>query len=353
MTRGLTQGRATYPRTVDAEAAESLLDLAELAGPGLQGLDRKPLLAQLEERYDDLTAAMQWFLEQGRTDEAMRLARSLATFWMATRRLDEGSEWFDRVLGSPGGEDVGRGRAYVEAGLLAFWRGDDDQASTLHGLALEVGRRVGEPTVTALALTGLARIALRSDVAEARRLCREALVVTEATADPVGRSNAIHVLGVAAQMAGDLVEARELMTERMALARELGSYGGLAGEAANLSIVERQLGNLERADVLAREALAIAQRREDEWLFPYVLSALAAVATDRGELERAATLVGAAEAMMEAQGAAWPPDERLHYERTVARLTDGMGSAEFERVRAAGRSLAAREAVDLALAEAG
>jgi tetratricopeptide (TPR) repeat protein len=334
---------------MDARAAEPLLELAETAGPGLAGLDRKAQFQQLEDRHDDLLAAMQWFLEEGRTDEAMRLAGALAPFWMATKRLDEGCEWFDRVLGSPGGEETNRGLACFEAGLLEFWRGDDDRAATLHDRALEIGRRIGEPTVTAVALTGLARIGLRSDISEARRLCREALLVTEGTTDRRGRSNAVHVLGVAAQMSGDLLEARELMTERMALARELGSYAGVASEAGNLSMVERQLGNLERADELAREALEIARQREDEWLFPYALNGLAAVAAERGELERAATLVGAAEAMMEAQGAAWPPDERPHYDRTVAKLADAMGSAEFERVRAAGQSLASHEAVELAL----
>jgi tetratricopeptide (TPR) repeat protein len=337
---------------VDARAAESLLELGETAGQGLPGLDRKALFAQLEERYDDLLAAMEWFLDQGRTDEAIRVARSLSGFWTATGRVDEGTEWFDRVLGSPGGEDVSRGRAYFDAGLLAFWKGDDDRAATLHGQALEIGRGIGDPTVTAMALTGLARIALRSDVAEARRLCQEALAVTEGTGDRLGRSNAVHVLGVAAQMAGDLLEAREYMTERMALARELGSYAGIASEAGNLSMVERQLGNLERADALAREALEIARQREDEWLFPYALNGLAAVAAERGEYERAATLVGAAEAMMEAQGTAWPPDERPHYERTVAKLADGMGPGEFERVRVAGRAMGSTEAVEYALAPA-
>src|SRR5207244_12658979 len=122
------------------------------------------------------------------------------------------------------------------------------------------------------------RIALRSNIAEARELCREALAVVDGTDDPRGRSSAVHVLGVAAQMAGDLVEARELMTERMALARALGSYAGVASEAANLSTVERQLGNLQRADALAREALELAQQRHDEGLFPCGLTRLLALA---------------------------------------------------------------------------
>jgi tetratricopeptide (TPR) repeat protein len=334
---------------VDARAAEALLGLAERAGPGLKGLDRKALFEQLEERHDDLLAAIEWFVEHGRTDAALSLARSLAPFWTATRRLDEGAECFDRVLRAPGGDDANRGRACVEAGLIRFWKGEDDRASAFHDRALEIGRRLGDATVSALALAGMARVALRTDVAAARWLCREALARSEGAADPSGRSSAIHVLGVAAQMAGDLAEARGWMTQRIALARQMGSFAAVSMEASNLSVVERQLGNLARADVLAREALGIFGQREDEWAYPYGLNSLAAVAAERGESERAATLIGAAEAMVEAQGAAWPPDERVHYEATVAAVGAAMGSETFERARSAGRSMSSAEAIDYAL----
>ena len=69
------------------------------------------------------------------------------------------------------------------------------------------------------ALGGLARVALRTDVAEGRRLAREALAVSEGAADEAGRSNALHLLGVGAQIAGDLSEARDWMTQRLALVR--------------------------------------------------------------------------------------------------------------------------------------
>lgn len=140
------------------------------------------------------------------------------------------------------------------------------------------------------------------------------------------------------------------MTERMALARELGQYGGIAAEAANLAMVEHQLGNLDQADALARQALEIASQRDDEWMFPYLLSRLAAVAVDRGDPERAATLIGAAEAMMTAQGAAWPPNERPHYEQTITTLSGVMGAADFEKARLDGSKLPAHEAVKAALA---
>lgn len=201
----------------------------------------------------------------------------------------------------------------------------------------------------ALALCGLARIALRSDVAEARRLCHGALAALDGTADRLARSSAIHVLGVAAQMAGDLHEARGLMRERITLAREMGSYAGVNMEASNLSMMERQLGNLEQADALAREALDIFWKRQDHWALPYGLNSLSAVARDRGQLERAATMIGAAEAMVEAQGAAWPPDERQHYEQTVAALSEAMSPDLLGRARSRGRSMSASEAVAFAL----
>jgi non-specific serine/threonine protein kinase len=159
----------------------------------------------------------------------------------------------------------------------------------------------------------------------------------------------MHLLGVGAQIAGDLPEARHWMSQRLALVRELGQEGMVSSEASNLSMVERQLGNLDRAEGLVREALEIAVRRGDEFMKPFALAGLAAIATDRGEFSRAATLVGAAEALMEAQGAAWPPDERPHYERMLATLPGAMGPAEFERARTSGHAMTTGEAVDMAL----
>src|SRR5262245_53182143 len=342
-------------RNVDAQAAESLLKLAEQAGPGLRGVDANALFAQLEHKYDDLLAALGWFIDNGRTDDALRLAIALAPVWMAHKRLDEGLAWFDKALAAPGGNDITRGNAYFQAGLLAFWPGYDERASELHGKALAIGRQTGDPTVTALALTGLARLALRSgnaaDIKEARWLCREAMTITEGTPGSPGRSNAMHVLGVAAQMAGDFDEAREFMTKRIALAREAGNLATVSSEAGNLSMVERQVGNLDEAEALAREALEIDFRRGDEWAMPYKISGIAAVWTDRGDFDRAATLVGAAEAMMEREKADWPPDERPHYERMLTRLPRALGEKEFERVRAKGRELSNVDAVAFALAD--
>ena len=201
----------------------------------------------------------------------------------------------------------------------------------------------------ALALAGLARTALRTDIEEARRLCREALSVTEGTDDVAGRSSAMHVLGVAAQIAGDFIEAQSMMSRRIGLARERGDFLTVSSEAGNLSMVERQLGNLDRAEALVREAMDIAYQRGDEIMTGWLMNGLAAVARDRGDHRRAATIIGAADAAMEAAGGAWPPDELVHYNETVATLTQKMGRDEFERVRALGHAMTLSQAARYAL----
>ena len=148
----------------------------------------------------------------------------------------------------------------------------------------------------------------------------------------------MHVLGVAAQMAGDLREAREVMSARIALGREQGNFGTISSEAGNLSMVERQLGNLDEAEALAREALEIDCRRGDELAIPWKINGLAAVAADRAQFDRAATLIGAADATMETGGGKWPPDELQHYERTTAVLTEAMDREAFEQARGVGRA---------------
>jgi hypothetical protein len=334
---------------MDARAAESLLSLAEEASPRLRGPGAKAALQQLESKHSDLLAALQWFVDHERTDEALRLANALYRFWITQQRFDEGALWFDRVLGSPAGETRLRGLAFINAGFMPFWLGQDDGAAAHFGRGLEIGRQLGDPPMISQALGGLARVALRTDVAEGRRLAREALAVSEGAADEPGRSNALHLLGVGAQIAGDLQEARDWMTQRLALVRATGNELLIASEASNLSMVERQLVNLDTAEALAREALEICERIGDQFTKPFAISGLAAIATDRREFERAATLVGAAEAIMEAQHMAWPPDERPHYERMLAVLPEAMGSAEFDRARAVGGAMTSSEVVNFAL----
>ena len=337
---------------MDERTAVDLLAVVEEAAPRLTGPGADVSLATLDARYDAIVDAIDWFVDAGRADEALRLASAMYRYWITQDRFDDAARVFDRVLASGQGEAALRGRALLAAGFMPFWTGDDERASVLFADALAIGRDLADAPLTSQALGGLARVALRTDVGEARRLAREALDVSVAADDEAGRSNALHLLGVGAQVAGDLPEAQTWMTERLALVRRQGNDFLVASEAGNLSMVERQLGDLDTAESLAREALAICRRIGDRFTPPFLFSGLAAIALERGELDRAATLIGAAEAHLETANMAWPPDERPHYERTMAVLTERLAPDALAADRARGAAMSGQEAIDFALGSA-
>ena len=335
---------------IEEQAARSLLAFAEDAGRGLRGLNASLWRDRLQSRFQDLEAAFDWLLDHGQAGDALALASALADLLRTTGRVAIGRRWLDRALEAAAIDDRLKAVALYENGLLAFWQGADEEACCLHGRSLELARRLGDRTTIALALCGLARVALREDLDWARKLCEEALGTVQDTDDTIGRSNALHVLGVAAQMRGDLRQARDFMTQRIELAHKLGDFTTIGMESSNLSVVERQLGNLARAEQLAREALQIEEQRGDQWAIPYSLNGLAAVAVETGEFERAATLLGAATALQDQQGNAWPPDEAPHFQRSRAAAAEALDRHQFERAWSVGQQMPSAHAVRYALA---
>ena len=331
--------------------ARAVLAFAGQAARELRRLDAGIWRERLEGQYREVEGAFEWFLDH-RTSDALAMASMLAEFMRISGRATIARSWLDRALQAAAADDPLRAKALYEEGLLAFWQGADAEAWTLHERSLDLARQRGDQSMVAQALCGLARLVLTEDVERARALCEEALATVEGSDERLGRSNALHVLGVAAQMAGELQEARGFMTQRIELARELGDLALVSTESSNLSMVERQLGNLERAEELAVESLRLEARRGDEWAIPYTLNGLAAIAVETGAFEPAATLLAAAATLQDQQGNAWPPDERPHFERSRAAVTEGLDHEQLERAWSAGERMSLADAVQYALAPA-
>jgi tetratricopeptide (TPR) repeat protein len=334
---------------MDTTEALALCSMAETADVGLRGEDARMWRGRLDTAREDLLPAFECLLDRDRS-AALRMATALAEFWRTSGQIPEGRAWLDRSLAVADGEDPALPRALYENALLAFWQGADDASGALLGRSLDAARRLRDTTGEAVALCGMARIALREGALDrARALCEDALECVNGTDDRLGRSNALHVLGVTAQMRGNLHEAAEFMNRRLQIARELGHVSSIAMEAGNLSVVERRLGNLDRATQLALESLQLAVRRGDEWMLPYDLNSLAGIAAAKADFARAAKLLGAAAAMMERMGTTWPPDEKPHFDATRSAAEAGLGPGAFEQAWADGERMPPSDAVAFAL----
>ncbi len=306
----------------------------------------------VEARYGEFLAALDWYEAAGQPDMALRLAGLLVSFWIATKRIDQGDAWFGRALRSPQVAGSTLTRAFHDHGYLVFWAGRYELAEQRFRESLTLAGQQGDPSAQALALAGLARVLLNTDAEQAVRLLRQAESLTQGLDDADrGRSSALHVLGAALQLSGDLVGAREVMAARLEMGRSRGDEFVIWIESANLSMVERQLGNLDRAEQLSRQALSSVVRRADEMAAAWVLNGLAAVTAAQGNFERAATLHGLAAAQLDRAGGQWPPDERTQYEQTLAMLTAALPAEVLEQCRSRGAAMSAEAGHTYALSD--
>lgn len=208
---------------VDAATAAALLDAAVEARAAMRRGQDAAAIEQFEEQYAQMREAMGWLLDEGRLDEADRFATALVPLWMATKRIDDGDEWFRRALRDPVPTDARRARALYDHGYLVFWAGRYEIAEQRFAEARRLAEGAGDWNVVALSLAGSARVALNEDPAKAVGLLRKAMDVTADLPDSEGRSSADHFLGVALQMSGDLEGARDVMQERLEHARGAGN----------------------------------------------------------------------------------------------------------------------------------
>lgn len=346
---------ATRPRlsVVDAAVAAGLLEIAEDARARARRQDPDAARA-VEDRYPEIREALDWYLASGRPDTAFRLASALVSFWIPTSQIPDGDAWFERALATTAGSDAARARALYDHGYLVFWAGRYDLAEQRFTASLAAAEQLGDTSLQALALAGLARVALNTDVDEAVRLLRRADEVTRGLPDTdPGRSSSLHVLGVALQLSGDLEGAREVMAARLAMGRSTGEEFVVWVESANLSTVERKLGNLDRSEEYALQALRIVAARGDEMSVAWIINGLAAVTAAKGDAERAATLIGMATATLERAGGEWPPDEREQYQETVARVTADLPADVLAEARARGAGLSVADGIAYALGTGG
>ena len=104
---------------MDEPTAEALLRIAEAARESRRG-GASDTDTDVEGRYPEMLAALDWWLAEDRSDRAFQLATALVPFWMATKRIDDGDRWFGQALE---GEADPPARSLYDHGYLVFWAG--------------------------------------------------------------------------------------------------------------------------------------------------------------------------------------------------------------------------------------
>jgi tetratricopeptide (TPR) repeat protein len=380
-----------YELTRRAHAAYCLV-LAEEGNVARNVGEEEEWLARCSVEHENLRSAIDWLVESGNADWALRAGIALFTFWERRDHFAEGLQRLTSILQLSHGiaHMAQRAMAASCAGALAADLGDWQTCQTLldvslrdyraagdrHGIAAQLNRigvnlgfegkyeqaavmleqsvlaweDAGEPLIAAGVSCALADVlSVAGEHVRARDLLEAALRNFRSSGDMLGAARALSYLGDAARNRGDSEAARREYEESLSGFRAANDRAGVARCHVDLGFLHCDAAVLPEAVSHLREALHIftdlAQRRG----VARALDGFVRVASLQGRFEQALTLGAAADAIRRSARARLRPREEAAVHDTLARARKHVGSALGADAWQAGCHMNLREAVEYAI----
>jgi tetratricopeptide (TPR) repeat protein len=373
-----------------AEHAAVYLDLAKGTAPGLFDHREQICLELLEADYDNLIAALTWYVNGGRSQEALELVGALWWLWFSHGHLEEGCAWVQRVLELDEKPSQARVRALRVGSHLSWWQGafdacarynvqlaacaeaiDDDwgrawapmafgavemfhqPASALERFADSKARfeRLGrrwEAGYTLMVSGGA--LWFGGDNRAAAEAYDEAVDVFEALDHRSVLASAQRGAGLMAARCGQPVVGDLMCLEALRLSNAIGDRAGSAQALNFAAAISRDRGDHTTALQRYRDALLLAREVGELWATCWALDGLGGIACTFGEPEIAAQLLAHSGRLASRAGYRPPPHELSLRQADLSALSRELGEDRFERASAEGGFMGAEAAVTCAVA---
>lgn len=341
---------------VQERHAKYYLALVEAEIPELMGSRPVACLERLEVEFDNLRAALGWFLDESaeskeHTEMGLRLATSLGRFWN-TYGPEEGRRWLERGLSRLHAARTSlRSQALGEAGFIAIFQNDPHAMALLEeGLALS--RESEDESGLAYSVSSLGHaVAHAGDHDRLATLCDEAELLLGKPLDLRAKAHLLLFLGVAAMSQGNPTLVSVHISESLDLFRELEDIRHVAMSLGVAGISALDEGDFERAAELFEEDMQLLRELRDKAGIVYGLLGMAGVSALRGHPARASKLWGASEVLRETFGLPLTSMVRDHYDHDglLATARAGLDKAAFDAAWAEGRAMSPEQAIEYAL----
>jgi predicted ATPase/DNA-binding XRE family transcriptional regulator len=242
-----------------ARHARYYRDLVVENEAALGGHQQLRWITRLADEYENIRAALHWFLNAKAWEDGLQFASACWRFWYVRGYLREGRQWLDRFLA--GGSDASsavRAHALFGAATLAAEQGDYQQAVTLATDSVALYRALSEWRGVASALNVCGNIAkYQGDFARATDYFTECLLLYRQVEHSAGVAVALNNLATVAMEQGEYEQAEQLQDQSLEIKRALGDQRGQAVTLVNMGDTARDQGLFARAASLAEEALAL------------------------------------------------------------------------------------------------
>ncbi|TMF34382.1 MAG: adenylate/guanylate cyclase domain-containing protein [Chloroflexi bacterium] len=330
--------------------ARHFVELAEQAEPDLT---RDPeAINRVGHDHDNYRAVLSWAIETEEAELGLRLGFALWRFWHQRAYLNEGRQWFERLLAVPGAEvrTAARARGVTGAAGIAYWRNDYAAAEAWYAEAESIYRELGDRVGLADALYNAGTVAaIRGDMPAVFEKLGEGAAIGRELGDDAIVERFMVADGYMAFMTDDLERARSLLEQGLELTERRGDRMAIATGNHTVAQVARLQGRLDDAANHYLRSLTGLHELGDVASLTEPLQGLAAVAVATGRAELGVRLLGANAAIRERVGGG-PPPEWLRLGDPLADARAMLDEATYARAWERGLAMTADEAVADAMA---
>lgn len=240
--------------------------LAEEAEPQLYQAGQVAWLDRLDEKHDNLRAALNWTLVEhpANTETGLRLAAALAHYWEMRGILLEGHRWLTAALEKAGDVAVPlRASVYLNAGNFwwehPYWGEDLAIRCARESLNLYSRLEDDRGVAWALRLLGNSIFQREHDLERVTPLLEQSLALAEELNDQALLTRTHQNLGLAMLIAGDLPNAAKLSEKGLTLARETGERWAIGYLSHLVGLTAARQGEYARAETHLVESLAVCR----------------------------------------------------------------------------------------------
>ena len=348
---------ATNPEHVELERRHAMtyLELAESIASDVLGPKAAQVTDRLETDHDNIRAGIDWAVESGEADIALRYLIAVWRFWQVRGHLTEARLRADSILAMESADAEPAeliSKAYAAAGGITYWQGDVSATHHFYKRALDKAREADDQLLIARSLYNFSFASMdqpqqsREMYAAAVPFLEEALALSEKLDDKQGIADCHWALSFGVLAAGQPFDvAIEHAKEAQRRYGEIGNKFGEAWSAYMIGSLSIGQDRLDEAMEHLPRALDLFVAAHDDSGILLVLALYAVAADRRGNRERFLRLGGALTRLRDDTGAgiADTPVEFLDFGLPEMPVSD-----EEQRIWAEGRLLSTDEAVALA-----
>lgn len=236
--------------------ANYYLHLAEIFASSPETGDLEATIAQLNREYTNLRAAIQWAIEEEKTELALRFTVAIWDYWRNWGNPQEGRLFTQRALEHSNNLSSIRAQALRQIGWLACDWGDATTMLWAFQNSLEIAEALQDQAGIGLALQGLGELArLQGHWKLARAHFQKCLAIFNKLKDPSRMAQSLTFLGRLEFSMGNLRQAEAYLQESLMLSQDTMNWRETTSARVFLGQVLFHQERLKEATVVLEQSL--------------------------------------------------------------------------------------------------